>query len=81
MDPNTTLSEIRALFRSYEADEIYLPELTEKFNALDSWLSGGGHLPDAWATHPDYFCDRCVKGEHNFGPKNNCLCCGEVKVT
>lgn len=82
MDPNAALSDIRALFRSYEADEIYLPDLNEKFNALDNWLSNGGCLPDAWATapDPDNFCDWCAKGEHTFDALN-CLCCGVEKVT
>ena len=80
MDPNATLSDIRKLIRNS------WPELAaEKFDALDNWLSNGGMLPDAWATAPDpdslLACDWCAKGEHNFGSKNHCLCCGEVKVT
>lgn len=46
MDPDALLAEIRGL-----ADG--LPDgagggLAELFEALDEWLSTGGHLPNAW---------------------------------
>jgi hypothetical protein len=49
MDPNATLAIIRnnidAIVWDTEADIV---ELAEAFEALDSWLNKGGHLPADW---------------------------------
>jgi len=58
MDPNQTLSRMRALAEHGVktsnlgwADKL---ELCELVLALDSWLSGGGFLPGRWERHdPD----------------------------
>ena len=56
MDPNTTLAAIRKLLVYIDDPDSYLPddlatqlnELIEHVDALDNWLSHGGHLPAAW---------------------------------
>ena len=56
MDPNTTLAAIRKLLVYIDHPDSYLPdelatqlnELIEHVDALDNWLSHGGHLPAAW---------------------------------
>ena len=46
MDPNTCLNAIRELLS--EEDESMWLEVKEYFQALDSWMSTGGFLPDDW---------------------------------
>lgn len=55
MDPNETLAELRkAVSDMYAADPVSASEseagsrVEHAFSALDSWLSRGGFLPDAW---------------------------------
>lgn len=43
MDPNATLTELRDMIQGTED-----PDLIEKFEALDGWLSKGGFLPRDW---------------------------------
>jgi len=51
MDPNATLAELRRLVEEYW-DEGESAGLSHRFadcvDALDSWVSRGGFLPDAW---------------------------------
>jgi hypothetical protein len=55
MDPNETLSDIRAVIKSYDDptnidDERvhYANEIVELFTSLDVWLIKGGFLPSEW---------------------------------
>ncbi|WP_458690458.1 hypothetical protein [Nocardia tengchongensis] len=59
MDPNTALTEIRALIKLYNKLGVWdtsdllevvciLIELTDHVAGLDKWLSQGGHLPKEW---------------------------------
>lgn len=51
MDPNTVLQDIRDLVSALEADPTRfhaVEELTERFTALDEWLSKGSFLPRDW---------------------------------
>ena len=52
MDPNQTLTEIRALAAhvamTEEWDRDDAKELATLVQALDEWLSRGGFLPEAW---------------------------------
>lgn len=59
MDPNTALTEIRALIQAisfqteYHTGQVDLDDaitLVEKFEGLDGWLSRGGFLPEDWNT-------------------------------
>ena len=62
MDPNTTLAAIRKLLVYIDHPGSYLPddlatqlnELIEHVDALDNWLSHGGHLPAAWHHQHDH---------------------------
>lgn len=62
MDPNTTLAAIRKLLvytddpDSYPLDESasQLNELIEHVDALDTWLTHGGHFPAAWNHQHDH---------------------------
>jgi hypothetical protein len=50
MDPNARLTDIRRLVTfdgHLMTDE--MRELTEKFQAMDEWLSKGGFPPEDWA--------------------------------
>lgn len=52
-DPNACLDEIRAALWAYNNGEplhVVAPELVGWVTALDAWLSGGGSLPDEWAS-------------------------------
>lgn len=49
MDPNKRLAELRHLI-SINGEEDYSEEISEKFEALDKWLSDGGSLPADWKT-------------------------------
>lgn len=61
MDPNETLREIRELIRVFDdsdADDKDTAQqvaagLATKFEALDTWLSGGGFPPEEWREGPD----------------------------
>jgi hypothetical protein len=54
MDPNATLREIRRILADTIAPgdsfltAINLEDLTVNVKALDTWLSRGGILPNAW---------------------------------
>lgn len=51
MDPNEALRQIRELITELQAvdfDDERIPALTNAVSDLDSWLSAGGYLPDAW---------------------------------
>jgi hypothetical protein len=54
MDPDDTLTELRALIGLYHANlpEIdpltTLEQVADYFTALDEWLSSGGFLPSEW---------------------------------
>lgn len=56
MDPNETLTALRALADDYMKDEEmtlvrqseYLGMMAEQFQNLDEWLSKGGFAPDSW---------------------------------
>jgi hypothetical protein len=56
MDPNETLSSLRATFARWEewgtlevdAEEA-MDSLTDLFFALDNWLTSGGFRPDDWS--------------------------------
>lgn len=61
MDPNKVLAELRTMTAAVleTADEVpgarhtdmtvaTLVEISEKFEALDEWLTGGGFKPGAW---------------------------------
>ncbi|MFE9872201.1 hypothetical protein ACFYON_16335 [Micromonospora sp. NPDC005686] len=52
MDPDTTLTEIRELLARQDSPEGFggldTIRLIERVEALDTWLSNGGHLPAAW---------------------------------
>lgn len=56
MDPDQTLSEIRALVREATEGgldaghaERLVTELAERVEALDNWLTNRGFLPLAWS--------------------------------
>jgi hypothetical protein len=56
MDPNETLSQIRAKLADLEtplddSDDAWniVQEITELFCGLDDWLKNGGFLPSDWA--------------------------------
>lgn len=57
MDPNEALKRMRELAREAMAAESggepadlgRMSELAEQFQALDSWLTNGGFLPDGWS--------------------------------
>lgn len=59
MDPNETLRQLRNAVRYFErpqserllTDDELLDEITERFRALDEWLSKGGFKPEAWTVH------------------------------
>lgn len=58
MDPNATLEIIRVLIGQVKTTEIrsgnYIVlaelalDLAEHINALDTWMTRGGHLPEQW---------------------------------
>lgn len=50
MDPNAALEELRRLAKlaSKTGGAVYAAELAEKFQDLDTWLTSGGFIPDAW---------------------------------
>lgn len=60
MDPNETLRRLRDIaalvLHLADTDDNGVPEpmleMAELFDGLDTWLTRGGFLPDAWAT-PD----------------------------
>lgn len=59
MDPNATLALLRALYvEGAEGGSVdprdTVEEFHEAFHALDSWLSRGGFLPDAWESEADF---------------------------
>jgi hypothetical protein len=71
MDPNTTRAAIRELLVYIDDPDSYLPddlatqlnELIEHVDALDNWLSHGGHLPAAWNYQHDHRQeDTCQEG-------------------
>lgn len=57
MDPNVTLTEIRAavvVLGAYQkvfdqTSSALCEQLAEQITALDNWLCNGGFLPDDWA--------------------------------
>lgn len=53
MDPNATLTEIRAIVAEHNGREFMSDDtadrLTELVESLDEWLSRGGFLPSDWA--------------------------------
>jgi hypothetical protein len=50
MDPNEALIKAREALKRYcvSGDEAEASDLADAFEALDTWLSKGGFLPDAW---------------------------------
>lgn len=51
MDPDTALEFLRIAVRKLSeetADWVDVKLLVEQFEALDDWLTRGGHLPSAW---------------------------------
>lgn len=55
MDPDAALAEIRTVVRNVdtvppEAAPGVLSELCDRIDGLDQWLTGGGFLPDPWAS-------------------------------
>ena len=49
MDPNTALATLRKLIGEWQdTDSVNVDELTEAFQGLDEWLSGGGFMPSDW---------------------------------
>lgn len=51
MDPNETLRKVRLLVSKGLQDELTSDEeleLIEYVDSLDSWMSKGGSMPDAW---------------------------------
>ena len=49
MDPNAVLQLIREQVATYlDGGEADVTEMTEAFELLDSWLTGGGFLPSDW---------------------------------
>lgn len=56
MDPNETLATLRGLalriLRTSDAgntpDQGDVIEMAEQFDALDTWISGAGFLPEKW---------------------------------
>jgi len=60
MDPNETLASIRNARDDYNMassigqQDDAAERVIEHFEALDSWLSRGGFLPDAWDSEPDF---------------------------
>lgn len=56
MDPNETLSDLRAIFARWEEwgvlethPESAMDELVDLFFGLDEWLTKGGFRPDDWS--------------------------------
>ena len=56
MDPTKTLMELRELLHQLNNDQNALElrerlrEASEKFAALDGWISRGGFLPEDWTS-------------------------------
>ncbi len=51
MDPNATLTELRGLVQESYAEALTEDEthrLCDLVEALDEWITKGGHLPSAW---------------------------------
>lgn len=54
MDPNACLAQIRDILKSFDSakdDEEMAglgSELVDYVSSMDTWLSQGGYLPDAW---------------------------------
>lgn len=53
MDPDKALEGLRELVDAYNRDDVadplaHVEMLVESFEALDEWLSKGGHAPSAW---------------------------------
>jgi hypothetical protein len=48
MDPNATLTEIRALVDANHHVVMDADRLAELISALDEWITGGGFLPTPW---------------------------------
>jgi len=52
MDPNECLSRMREVARKWNIDEdvsqYELEQMVEWFDALDTWMIGGGFLPLSW---------------------------------
>lgn len=48
MDPNATLTQIRALAENEETFADTKGQIVSLFLSLDDWLSAGGFLPEAW---------------------------------
>jgi hypothetical protein len=53
VDPNATLARLRELARRCVqgalVDRMETEEMAELFEALDTWITRGGFLPEAWA--------------------------------
>jgi hypothetical protein len=58
MDPNETLKKIRELLKVVfnNMEDFQMPQvaidLADEVTALDSWITSGGFLPDAWKPRP-----------------------------
>jgi len=49
MDPNATLADIRQAINTLnDHEDRDVAALVSAVDALDSWLSGGGFLPNDW---------------------------------
>lgn len=54
MDPDATLAQLRSLIAEeraaeFEYDMDRYESIMELFEALDQWMSNGGHKPGPWA--------------------------------
>jgi len=60
MDPNATLKQLRDLLEKWYStdhtpDQVIelLSHVADRAQALDTWMSNGGFLPDAWCELKD----------------------------
>ena len=67
MDPNATLARIRELLEHDNGTADEWIELIELMQAMDSWLSSGGVLPEAWSNAEDRLPDHLIAV-----PKDSC---------